>query len=178
MRKLRLVGTTALALALGVLLLSGAGFLRPSFASPNYRNLDLIPTVMQLVKTHYVKEVDERELIEGAVKGMLDVLDPHTTYLSPDLYQEIQRDTKGEFEGLGIEITKRDGFVTVVAPIDGTPAQQAGIRARDRIVGVCPDATEESCKSIPASTSFITRARESTSMSCAACKSDLLASGP
>ncbi len=147
MRKLRLVGTTALALALGLLFLSGGGFLRPSFASPNYHDLDLIPTVMQLVKTHYVKEVDERELLEGAVKGMLDVLDPHTTYLSPDLYQEVQRDTKGEFEGLGIEITKRDGFVTVVAPIDGTPAQQAGIRARDRIVGVCPDATEKSCRS-------------------------------
>ncbi len=146
MSKLRLIGTGALALALGLFLVSGAGFLRPSFAA-NYGDLDLLPTVLHLVKTHYVKDVEERDLVEGAVKGMLDVLDPHTTYLSPDLYKEVQRDTKGEFEGLGIEITKRDGFVTVVAPIDGTPAQQAGIRARDQIVGVCPEATEESCKS-------------------------------
>ncbi len=147
MSKLRLVGTAALALGFGFFLIGGAGFLRPSFASPNYRDLDLLPTVLHLVKTHYVDEVDERKLVEGAVKGMLDVLDPHTSYLPPDLYTEVQRDTKGEFEGLGIEITKRNGFVTVVAPIDGTPAQQAGIRARDQIVGVCPDATEESCES-------------------------------
>lgn len=147
MSKLRLVGIAALALGFGFFLIGGAGFLRPSFAGPNYRDLDLLPTVLHLVKTHYVDEVDERKLVEGAVKGMLDVLDPHTSYLPPDLYTEVQRDTKGEFEGLGIEITKRNGFVTVVAPIDGTPAQQAGIRARDQIVGVCPDATEESCES-------------------------------
>ena len=146
MSKLRLIGTGALALALGLFLVSGAGFLRPSFAA-NYADLDLFSAVLHLVKTHYVKNVEERDLVEGAVKGMLDVLDPHTTYLSPELYKEVQRDTKGEFEGLGIEITKRDGFVTVVAPIDGTPAQQAGIRAGDQIVGVCPEATEESCKS-------------------------------
>ena len=147
MRKLRLFGTATLALALGLLLLSGAGALRPSFAANNYGDLDLLPTVIHLVKSHYVTDVDERELVEGAVKGMLDVLDPHTTYLSPELYEEVQRDTKGEFEGLGIEITQRDGFVTVVAPIDGTPAQQAGIRAADQIVRVCPDTTEESCRS-------------------------------
>ena len=105
MRKLRLFGTTALALALGLLLLSGVGTLRPSFAA-NYGDLDLLPTVIHLVKSHYVKDVDERELVEGAVKGMLDVLDPHSTYLSPELYEEVQRDTKGEFEGLGIEITR------------------------------------------------------------------------
>lgn len=147
MRKLRLVGTGALALTFALLVIGGAGFLRPSLAGPSYRDLGMFPTVLHLVKTHYVKEVDERELFEGALKGMLDVLDPHSTYLPPDLYSEVQRDTKGEFEGLGIEITKRDGFVTVVAPIDGTPAQLAGIRAGDQIVGVCPEATEDSCKS-------------------------------
>ena len=93
MSKLRLIGTGALALALGLFLVSGAGFLRPSFAA-NYGDLDLLPTVLHLVKTHYVKDVEERDLVEGAVKGMLDVLDPHTTYLSPDLYKEVQRDTR------------------------------------------------------------------------------------
>jgi carboxyl-terminal processing protease len=78
---------------------------------------------------------------------MLDVLDPHTSYLSEEFYREVQLDTKGEFEGLGIEITKRDGFVTVVSPIDDTPAARAGIKAKDQIVAVCPDTTEESCLS-------------------------------
>jgi carboxyl-terminal processing protease len=107
---------------------------------------------LHLVQQHYVKDVNEHQLVEGALKGMLDTLDPHTSYLSRDLYKEMQRDTKGEFEGLGIEITKGDdgkgdGFVTVVSPIDGTPAALAGIHAKDQIVAVCPDATEKSCKS-------------------------------
>ena len=145
--KLRTIGT---GLLLGVLVffaLNGPGLLRQSFAGPSYQDLALLTNVLHLVRQHYVKDVSERDLVEGALKGMLDTLDPHTTYLSRELYKEVQRDTKGEFEGLGIEITKRDGYVTVVAPIDGTPASLAGLRARDQIVAVCPDATEESCKS-------------------------------
>ena len=103
--------------------------------------------MLHLVQQHYVDGIDESTLVEGALKGMLDTLDPHTSYLAPDLFREVQRDTRGEFEGLGIEITKRDGYVTVVAPIDGTPASRAGIKARDQIVAVCPDTTEASCQS-------------------------------
>jgi carboxyl-terminal processing protease len=136
---------------LAALVAGGAGTLRQSMAGPSYEDLALLTNVLHLVRQHYVKDVDEHQLVEGALKGMLDTLDPHTSYLSKDLYKEMQRDTKGEFEGLGIEITKgdgekADGFVTVVAPIDGTPASLAGIRAKDQIVAVCPDATEASCK--------------------------------
>jgi carboxyl-terminal processing protease len=146
MRTLRTIGTLALASCLALVLALGLGNLR-SFASSSYQDLALLTNVLHLVQQHYVSDVDQRELVEGALKGMLDVLDPHTTYLSEDFYREVQLDTKGEFEGLGIEITKRDGFVTVVSPIDGTPAASAGIKSQDQIVAVCPDATEESCLS-------------------------------
>jgi carboxyl-terminal processing protease len=83
--------------------------------------------------------VDERKLIRGAVKGMLRELDPHSSYLDPNAHKEMQIDTRGEFHGLGIEISKeRDGFIVVVSPIEGTPAWRAGIRARDQIVAICP----------------------------------------
>ncbi len=145
--KLRTIGTGLLLGALIFVGLNGGGALRSSIAGPSYQDLALLTNVLHLVRQHYVKDVSERDLVEGALKGMLDTLDPHTTYLSRDLYKEVQRDTKGEFEGLGIEITKRDGFVTIVAPIDGTPASLAGLRARDQIVAVCPDGTDATCKS-------------------------------
>lgn len=147
MTKLRTFATLALAVAVVLMLWGSFGSLR-SFARPNYADLALLSNVLHLVDQHYVNDVDDRMLIEGALKGMLDVLDPHTTYLSPDFYREVQLDTKGEFEGLGIEITKGEsGYVTVVSPIDGTPAMRAGIRARDEIVAVCPELTDESCLS-------------------------------
>jgi carboxyl-terminal processing protease len=147
MTKLRTFATLALAVAVALMLWGSFGSLR-SFARPNYADLALLSNVLHLVDQHYVNDVDDRMLIEGALKGMLDVLDPHTTYLSPDFYREVQLDTKGEFEGLGIEITKGEsGYVTVVSPIDGTPAMRAGIRARDEIVAVCPELTDESCLS-------------------------------
>jgi carboxyl-terminal processing protease len=141
-----MTGKFLLATGVALVLMIGVGNLR-GIAAPSYQELALLSNVLHLVKQHYVSEVDQRELVEGAIKGVLDTLDPHTTYLPPDLYKEVQLDTKGEFEGLGIEITKQsaDGFVIVVSPIDGTPAQRAGVKARDEITAVCPDATEESC---------------------------------
>lgn len=151
--RLRKILRIALPVALlAALVAGGAGSLRSSPTGPSYEDLALLTNVLHLVEQHYVKDVNEHQLVEGALKGMLDTLDPHTSYLSRDLYKEMQRDTKGEFEGLGIEITKGDngkgdGFVTVVSPIDGTPAALAGIHAKDQIVAVCPEATEKSCKS-------------------------------
>jgi carboxyl-terminal processing protease len=146
MSKLRMISSVAVAAAVAFYLV--LALVNPkSFARPNYQELALLTNVIHLVQQHYVEEVEQHALVEGALKGMLDVLDPHTSYLSKDLYKEVQLDTKGEFEGLGIEITKRDNFVTVVAPIDGTPAAKAGIRAKDQIVAVCPDLTEKSCQS-------------------------------
>lgn len=117
-----------------------------------YEDLSLFTSVMHLVRRNYVEEVDETNLIRGAVRGMLAELDPHSTYMDPDAHKEMQIDTKGEFHGLGIEISKRkDGYIEVVSPIDGTPAARAGVRARDQIVAICPtekpeDWTED-CKS-------------------------------
>jgi carboxyl-terminal processing protease len=122
-----------------------------SLAANRYEDLSLFSSVLRLVRENYVEPVDERSLIEGAVRGMLLALDPHSSYLDRDSHKEMQIDTRGEFHGLGIEITKRrDGFVEVVAPIDGTPASKAGIRAKDQIVLICPDPRpedwEEDCR--------------------------------
>jgi len=104
-----------------------------------YEDLSLFTSVIHLVRRNYVEEVDETNLIRGAVRGMLAELDPHSTYMDPDAHKEMQIDTKGEFHGLGIEISKRrDGSIEVVSPIDGTPAARAGIKARDQIVAICP----------------------------------------
>ncbi len=146
MRTVRTVATFFVSLVVALAVLSGAGQLR-SFAGPSYEELALITNVLHLVRQHYVRDIEEHELVQGALAGMLDVLDPHTTYLNADLFRELRVAAKGEFFGLGIEITKRDGYVTVVAPIDGTPAARAGIRARDQIIAVCPDTTDQSCQS-------------------------------
>src|SRR5262245_62016084 len=106
------------------LLAGGATQLRSSTNGPSYEDLALLTNVLHLVRQNYVKDVDEHQLVEGALKGMLDTLDPHTSYLSKDLYKEVQRDTKGEFEGLGIEISKGDaekdeGFVSEIGSASG-----------------------------------------------------------
>jgi carboxyl-terminal processing protease len=110
-----------------------------SLAATRYEDLSLFTSVLNLVRRNYVEPVDERALVRGAVRGMLQELDPHSSFLDIDAYKEMQVDTRGEFHGLGIEITKRkDGFIEVVSPIEGTPADTAGIRARDQIVTICP----------------------------------------
>jgi carboxyl-terminal processing protease len=86
------------------------------------------------IKDAYVEEVDDRELLESAIKGMLSDLDPHSTYLAPKDYERLEESTSGEFGGLGIEVGMEDGFVKVISPIDDTPAQKAGVRAGDLIV--------------------------------------------
>jgi carboxyl-terminal processing protease len=115
-----------------------------SATSTRYEDLSLFASVLDLVRKNYVEPVDEHKLVQGALRGMLQELDPHSSYLDPEAHKEMQIDTKGEFFGLGIEITKRqDGMVEVVAPIDGTPAARAGLKPRDQIVSICPDKRPE-----------------------------------
>ncbi|MDX1457622.1 MAG: S41 family peptidase [Marinobacter sp.] len=90
--------------------------------------------VFSRIKEAYVEEVDDRQLLESAIKGMLADLDPHSTYLAPQDYEELEESTTGEFGGLGIEVGMEDGFVKVIAPIDDTPAQKAGVLAGDLII--------------------------------------------
>jgi len=101
--------------------------------SETYRQLNLFGDVFERVRADYVEEVSDKELIEAAINGMLTSLDPHSSYLNPERFQEMQVQTKGEFGGLGIEVTMENGLVRVVSPIDDTPAFDAGIKAGDYI---------------------------------------------
>ena len=101
-----------------------------------YEQLDLFGDIFERIRSQYVEEVDSEELIEAAINGMLTSLDPHSSYLSPDDAQAMRVQTRGEFGGLGIEVTQEEGFVKVVSPIDGTPADDAGIEAGDFITHV------------------------------------------
>ncbi|MEM9579245.1 MAG: S41 family peptidase [Pseudomonadota bacterium] len=101
-----------------------------------YEQLDLFGDIFERIRAQYVEEVDEGELIEAAINGMLTSLDPHSSYLSPDDASDMRVQTRGEFGGLGIEVTQEEGFVKVVSPMDGTPASEAGIEAGDFITHV------------------------------------------
>ncbi|MDA9164513.1 S41 family peptidase [Alphaproteobacteria bacterium] len=101
-----------------------------------YKQLNLFGDVFQRVQEQYVEEITDKELIESAISGMLQSLDPHSSYLSPESYKDMQVKTKGAFGGLGIEITMEDGFVKVVSPIDDTPAANAGMKSGDLIIGI------------------------------------------
>src|SRR5437867_10601106 len=104
--------------------------------SETYRQLNLFGEVFERVRADYVEEVTDEKLIESAINGMLTSLDPHSSYLSPKDFEDMQVQTKGEFGGLGIEVTMEDGLIKVVSPIDGTPAAKAGIQPSDLIVQI------------------------------------------
>ena len=101
-----------------------------------YEQLDLFGDIFERIRSQYVEQVDEQDLIEAAINGMLTSLDPHSSYLSPDDAADMRVQTRGEFGGLGIEVTQEEGFVKVVSPIDGTPADDAGLEAGDFITHV------------------------------------------
>jgi len=101
-----------------------------------YEQLDLFGDIFERVRGQYVEEVDSKDLIEAAINGMLTSLDPHSSYLGAEDFGDMQVQTRGEFGGLGIEVTQEEGFVKVVSPMDGTPADQAGILAGDFITHV------------------------------------------
>jgi len=108
-----------------------------------YEKLQIFTDVLKRLKENYVEEVESDDLIYGAIKGMLETLDPHSTFLPPDIYKELQVETKGHFGGLGIEITIRDRILTIVSPIEDTPAFKAGLKAEDRIIKINDDPTKD-----------------------------------
>ena len=101
-----------------------------------YEYLKTFSDVIDLVKKNYVEEVNDKEIVYSAIKGILESLDPHSSFLPPDMYKEMQTDTKGEFGGIGIEISIKDGFPVVIAPIEDTPAFKEGLKAGDLIVRI------------------------------------------
>ncbi len=109
-----------------------------------YEDLSLFTSVLELVRGSYVEEVDEHALLMSAMRGILEDLDPHSSFMNADAFEDMQVETKGEFHGLGIEISKETGaYIEVVSPIDGTPAKRAGIESRDRITSICPTVLPE-----------------------------------
>jgi carboxyl-terminal processing protease len=108
-----------------------------------YKNLEIFSNVLSIVQQSYVDDIDTKETLEGAIKGMLTSLDPHSSYLKPDDFKELQVETKGSFSGIGIEITIKDNTLTVVSPIEDTPAFKAGIQAGDRIIKIEDDSTKD-----------------------------------
>ncbi len=108
-----------------------------------YEKLKIFTEILSLVQSNYVEDVNSKELIYGAVKGMLETLDPHSAFMPPEAFREMQVETHGSFGGLGIEITVKDRMLTVVAPIEGTPADRAGIQPGDRIVKIEGQVTKD-----------------------------------
>ena len=107
-----------------------------------YRQLNLFGDIFERVRSHYVEKPDDSKLVEGAINGMLNGLDPHSSYLDPKSLNEMQNQVTGKFGGLGIEVTMEDGLIKVVAPIDDTPAAKAGIRAGDVITHLDDEAVQ------------------------------------
>lgn len=114
-----------------------------AIAKETYESIEAFTNVLALVQKTYVDDVTAGQLIEGAITGMLAALDPHSAYLPPEMYNELQVDTRGSFGGLGIEITMRDNVLTVVSPIEDTPAHRAGIRPGDQILRIEEEFTKD-----------------------------------
>ncbi len=107
----------------------------------SYEKLKTFSEILSLLEANYVEKVDTNDLIDGAIRGMLKTLDPHTSYLPPEAFKQMKVETSGRFGGLGIEITVRKGILTVVTPIEDTPADKAGIKAGDRIIKIEDEST-------------------------------------
>src|SRR5579872_5216398 len=101
-----------------------------------YRQLDLFSDAFERVRANYVRPVQDNELVSAAIQGMVSNLDPHSSYMDSKSYNDMQITTKGQFGGIGIEVTQEDGLIKVISPIDGTPAAKAGIKSGDRIAGI------------------------------------------
>ncbi|MFY8143129.1 MAG: S41 family peptidase, partial [Caulobacter sp.] len=125
MRKYLLIGVSAFVLGAGTM-----AYISPIAQANNapkaqtYKLLELFGDVLGTVEDQYVTEVDDKKLIEAALDGMLTSLDPHSGYLSPDSYEDMQDTTRGEYGGLGLEVTSEEGVVKVISPMDGTPASR------------------------------------------------------
>jgi carboxyl-terminal processing protease len=123
----------------------GSVAVRRAQALPNdtYQELETFANVLAIVQKNYVEPVTTKRLIDGAITGMLSSLDPHSAYLTPELYRDLEVETRGSFGGLGIEITIKNGILTVMSPIDDTPAYRAGIKSGDQIIKIDNDFTKD-----------------------------------
>ncbi|MBS1112182.1 MAG: periplasmic carboxy-terminal processing protease lipoprotein, partial [Nitrospirae bacterium] len=109
----------------------------------HYKTIHTFAEALTLIKKNYVEEVADKDLVYGAIKGMLSSLDPHSSFMPPNVYKEMQVDTKGEFGGLGIQISIKDNFLTVIAPIEDTPAFKVGVKAGDKIIKINNESSKD-----------------------------------
>ena len=123
-------------LVAGLIFLSGKGRHVTAGTSDVYKNIEIFAEVLREIERNYVEPQDPQRLIYGAIKGMVQSLDPHSSFLSKEEHKELLIETKGSFTGVGIEITVRDNVLTVVSPIEGTPAYEAGLQAGDQIIKI------------------------------------------
>ena len=137
--------TVALVCAITATLWFGTRFVGrvSAVAKETYENIEVFTNVLALVQKNYVDPVTTKQLIDGAITGMLNALDPHSAYLPPEMYKELQVDTRGSFGGLGIEITTRNNVLTVVSPIEDTPAYRAGVKSGDQIIKIEDEFTKD-----------------------------------
>jgi carboxyl-terminal processing protease len=147
MRKTSLIFLGAMAGAAATLLVTqphsmAVGSAARAAASDTYKELNLFGDVFERVRADYVEKPDDSKLVESAINGMLAGLDPHSSYMDPKSFRDMQVQTRGEFGGLGIEVTMEDGLVKVVAPIDDTPAAKAGVMANDIITQLDDEAVQ------------------------------------
>jgi len=139
----RLIGALAISLVVCLLVIADLAVRRAqALPDDTYRQLQTFANVLAIVQKNYVEPVSTKQLVNGAITGMLASLDPHSAYLTPDLYRDLEVETRGSFGGLGIEITIKNDVLTVVSPIEGTPAYNAGIKAGDQILKINDDFTK------------------------------------
>jgi carboxyl-terminal processing protease len=138
----KIVLTIFVVFFIGVLIGSGQSQKVTAVPDNMYEDLKVFTDVLGLIQKDYVEETKPKDLVYGAIKGMLETLDPHSAFMPPNMYKEMQEETKGRFEGLGIEITVKDGILTVVSPIEETPAYRAGIMAGDQIIKIDGESTK------------------------------------
>jgi carboxyl-terminal processing protease len=141
-RNLKIVLLILLVFILGVTIGLGRSHKVLALSNSTYEELKVFTDVLGLLQKEYVEEKDSKDLIYGAIKGMLETLDPHSAFMPPNVYKEMQEETKGRFEGLGLEITIKEGVLAVVSPIEDTPASKAGILAGDQILKIDGELTK------------------------------------
>jgi len=136
-KKTRMIAGFAIIVAfLSIFIISSQRHSSAEGKGSDYESIELFTDVMAIIKKSYVEDVDTKKLIYGAINGMLSSLDPHSSFMPPDTYKEMKIDTKGAFGGLGIEISIKDGILTVISPIEDTPAFKAGIKSGDMILKI------------------------------------------
>ena len=139
---LRIILLILLVFLVGVAIGLGRFHKVSALSNSTYEDLKVFTDVLGLLQKDYVEETNSKDLVYGAIKGMLETLDPHSSFMPPTMYKEMQEETRGRFEGIGIEIEMKNGALTVVSPIVDTPAFKAGIQARDQIIQIEGESTK------------------------------------